>query len=104
LEKATKHSLKPSSSLRKSNALFKLFYFTQFQISIKLWASRLKVIKLNEVTVKQLLACLHDQNKMAFLEGRLFSSQSDVFENFTNHSDWLDKSRPSKKSTFVLIM
>jgi len=42
--------------------------------------------------------------KVAFLEGRLFSSQSEVFENFKNYSDWLDKSRPSKKATFVLIM
>jgi len=47
------------------------------------------------------LACLHDQNKM---EGRLFSSQSELFEHFSDCSDWLDKSRPSKKATFVLIM
>jgi len=32
-----------------------------------------------------------------FLEGRLLSSQSELFENFSNFSDWLDKSRPSKK-------
>jgi len=35
--------------------------------------------------------------KVAFLEGRLFSSQSWLFENFSDCSDWLDKSRPSKK-------
>jgi len=42
--------------------------------------------------------------KVAFLEGRLFFSQSGLFENFSDCSDWLDKSRPSKKATFVLIM
>jgi len=40
----------------------------------------------------------------AFLEGRLFSSQSELFENFSDCSDWLDNSRLSKKATFVLIM
>jgi len=49
------------------------------------------------------------KTKVAFLEGRLFSSQSGLFENFSDCSDWLDKSRPSKsrpskKATFVLIM
>jgi len=39
--------------------------------------------------------------KLAFLEGRLFSSKSGLFENFSDCSDWLDKSRPSKKATFV---
>jgi len=29
----------------------------------------------------------------AFLEGRLFSSQSELFEYFFNCSDWLDQSR-----------
>jgi len=43
------------------------------------------------------------KTKVAFLEGRLFSSQSELFEYFLNCSDWLDKSRPSKKATFVLI-
>jgi len=38
--------------------------------------------------------------KVAFLEGRLFSRQSGLFENFSDYSDWLDKSRPSKKSHF----
>jgi len=50
------------------------------------------------------ISCLHDQNKSGFLEGRLFSSQSELFEHFFNCSDWLDKSRPSKKASFVLIM
>jgi len=43
------------------------------------------------------------KTKVAFLEIRLFSSQSELFENF-KFSDWLDKSRPSKKATFILIM
>jgi len=42
--------------------------------------------------------------KVAFLDGRLFFSQSEGFKNFLNCSDWLDKSRHSKKATFVLIM
>jgi len=42
--------------------------------------------------------------KVAFLEGPLFSSQSGLFENFSDWSDWLDESRPSKKATFVVIM
>jgi len=37
------------------------------------------------------------KTKVAFLEGRLFSSQSELFELFLNCSDWLDKSRPSEK-------
>jgi len=49
-------------------------------------------------------ACLHDQNKSSFLEGRLFSSQPGLFKTFSGCFDWLDKSRPSKKATFVLIM
>jgi len=42
------------------------------------------------------------KTKVAFLEGRLFSSQSELFENFSNWFDCLDKSRPSKKATHVL--
>jgi len=55
------------------------------------------------------------KTKVAFMEGQLFSSQSELFENFSDCqselvanfsdcSDWLDNSRPSKKATFVLIM
>jgi len=44
------------------------------------------------------------KTKVAFLEGRLFSSQSGLFESFSDCSDWLEKTRPSKKATFVLIM
>jgi len=41
------------------------------------------------------------KTKVAFLEGQLFSNQSRLFENFSDCSDWLDKNRPSKKSTFI---
>jgi len=44
------------------------------------------------------------KTKVAYLEGRLFSSQSGPFENISDCSDWLNKSRASKKATFVLIM
>jgi len=44
------------------------------------------------------------KTKVAFLKGRLFSSQSELFENFSNCSDWLDKSRPSKKATFLITL
>jgi len=40
------------------------------------------------------------KTKVAFLEGRLLSSQSELFDYFFNCSNWLDKSRPSKKSHF----
>jgi len=42
--------------------------------------------------------------KVAFLEGRPLSSQSEQYEKFSKSPDWLDKSRPSKKATFDLIM
>jgi len=41
------------------------------------------------------------KTKVAFLEGQLLSSQSDQSEKFSKSSDWLEKSRPSKKATFV---
>jgi len=44
------------------------------------------------------------KTKVAFLEGRLLSSQSEQPEKFSKSPDWLEKSRPSKKATFVLIM
>jgi len=44
------------------------------------------------------------KTKVAFLEGQLFFSQSGFFENFSDCFDWMDKSRPSEKATFVLIM
>jgi len=44
------------------------------------------------------------KTKMAFLEGRLLSGQLEQSEKFSKSLDWLEKSRPSKKATFVLIM
>jgi len=44
------------------------------------------------------------KTKVAFLEGLLLSSQSEQSEKFSKSSDWLEKSRPSKKATFALIM
>jgi len=44
------------------------------------------------------------KTKVAFLEGLLFCSQSGLFANFSDCSDWMNKSQPSKKATFVLIM
>jgi len=46
------------------------------------------------------LACLHDHNKSSFFGGSAFSSLSELFDYFLNCSDWLDKSRPSKKRHF----
>jgi len=42
--------------------------------------------------------------KVAFLEGRLLSSQSKQSEKFSKNPDWLKKSRPFKKAIFALIM
>jgi len=44
------------------------------------------------------------KTKVAFLEGWLLSSQSEQFKKHSKISDWLEKSRPSKKATFVFIM
>jgi len=44
------------------------------------------------------------KTKVTFLESRLLSSQLEQFEKFSKSSDWLEKIRPSKKATFVLIM
>jgi len=42
--------------------------------------------------------------KVAFVEGRLLSSQSEQFKKYSKSSDWLQKSQSSKKATFVLTM
>jgi len=42
--------------------------------------------------------------KVAVLEVRFLSSQSEQSEKFSKSPDWLEKSRHSKKATFVLIM
>jgi len=38
------------------------------------------------------------KTKLAFLEGRLLSSQSEQFEKCSKSSDWLEKRQPSKNS------
>jgi len=42
--------------------------------------------------------------KVAFLKGRLLFSQSEQSKKFSKSPDWLEKSQPSKKATFALIM
>jgi len=44
------------------------------------------------------------KTKVAFMEDWLLSSQSEQFKKYLKSSDWLEKSRSSKKATFVLIM
>jgi len=44
------------------------------------------------------------KTKVAFLEVRFLSSQSELFKKYSKSYDCLEKSRPSKKATFVLIM
>jgi len=44
------------------------------------------------------------KTKVAFLKGRLLSTQSEQCEKFSKSLEWLEKSRPSKKATFALIM
>jgi len=51
-----------------------------------------------------MLACSHDQSKSGFFGRPAFFQPIKAFQNFLNCSDWLDKSRPSKKATFVLTM
>jgi len=41
------------------------------------------------------------KTKVAFLEGRILSSQSEQFKMYSKSFDWLKKSQPSKKATFV---
>jgi len=44
------------------------------------------------------------KTKVAFMEGRLLSSQTEQAKKFSKSLDWLEKSLPSKKATFALIM
>jgi len=44
------------------------------------------------------------KTKVAFLKDQLLSSPLEQFIKISKASDWLVKSRPSKKATFVLIM
>jgi len=53
-----------------------------------------------------LIACLHDQNKSDFLEGRLFPTNQGFLKTFQIILiGWIKAGLPqSKKATFVLIM
>jgi len=42
------------------------------------------------------------KTKVAFLKGRLWTSQSEQFKNYSKSSYWLEKNRPSKNATFAL--
>jgi len=44
------------------------------------------------------------KTKVAFLKGRLLSSQSEQSEKFSICPDWLEKARPFKKATLALIV
>jgi len=44
------------------------------------------------------------KTKVDFLEGRLLSCHSEQSEKFSKSPDWLEKSQPSKKAIFALIM
>jgi len=44
------------------------------------------------------------KTKVAFLEGRLLTSQLEQSKKFSKSPEWLEKSRSSKKATFVVIM
>jgi len=50
------------------------------------------------------VVCVHDQNKSGFFGGPDFFSQSGLFENFSDFCDGMEKGRPPKTATFVLIM
>jgi len=47
---------------------------------------------------------LHDQKRSGLFVGPAFSSQSELFEKLLNSSEWLEESRPSKKTTSLLDM
>jgi len=46
-----------------------------------------------------IISLFTDKNKSSFLESRLLFTQSEHFKKFSKSSDWLEKSRPSKKAT-----
>jgi len=49
------------------------------------------------------LACLHDQNKSGFFE-ESFIQPNKAIKKVSISSEWLEKSRSTKKAPFVLIM
>jgi len=46
------------------------------------------------------LACLHDQNKIRFLKGRLFPNQSELFEEYFTLIGWIKAGPPQKPLLF----
>jgi len=44
------------------------------------------------------------KTKVAFLEGRLLSSQSEQLKKYSKSSNWLEKKLALQKATYVLIM
>jgi len=43
------------------------------------------------------------KTKVAYLEGRILSSQSKQFKKYSKNFDWMEKAGPPKKH-FVLVM
>jgi len=68
-------------------------YFRFLRNHDKVSATKLGPLSTQLPFTRTQIACLHDQKKRGFLEGRLFSSQSKLFEYryFLNCSVWLDK-------------
>jgi len=51
------------------------------------------------------IACLHDKNKTGFFwKAGFYPANRSNLKKFSKNPDWLEKSRPSKKATFALIM
>jgi len=44
------------------------------------------------------------KTKVAILEGRLLTSQSEQFKKCSKSSDWLRKNRPSKKVSASIVL
>jgi len=68
----------PSLYNKKTNSMHK-FIICRFRWSFQ---SRRHSIEAFFLQSKAIIACLHDQTKVAYLEGRLFSSQSELLETF----------------------
>jgi len=76
-----------------------LSWCAQCFFNIKVFRSHRKIwFRKKFSIIVQHIACLHDQSKVAFLEARLLSSQSEQSEKFSKSPDWLEKNRPSKKT------
>jgi len=54
--------------------------------------------------IRTILACLHDQSKSGFLEGRLFLATQSFLKTFQIALIGWIKAGPPKKATLVLIM